>query len=580
MSIYAKMVEAPTTGGRAFMNLGGALGSELDGDQSFFFGYVHPHGQLFAKFAGSTGIVIDSDWHHYAVTYNGSTVRIYFDEQEAATADIALDLVESLGSSTMMIGDINFGNTPVARDGVWLFDEAVFGRGVLGFDVLSAPCVRTGAFSRYPLDGDFLDTAPAGNSNLVATFTPADDSVCGGSLRVEKGEFFTFRNPNEVPTGSEPWTMSIYAKMVEAPTTGTRAFVNLGGGDGIKGFWFGYGNGQLSAKFGGTTGIIIDSHWHHYAATYNGSTLRIYFDEQEVASVDVALDLVEASKHSTMMIGEKHSGNTPSARDGVWLFDEAVFGRRVLGFDVLRAPCVELFSRYPLDGDFLDTALAGNSLAATFTPAVDSVCGGSLRVEQGEFFAFRNPNGVPTGSESWTMSIYAKMVEAPTTRMRVFMNLGGDGSNGNEGFWFGFRSGKLVAKFTGTTAIVIDSDWHHYTAAYNGRTLRIYFDEQEVASVDVALDLVESSKYSTMTIGETHFGSTPVAREGVWLFDEAVFGRGILSFAVLRVPCVPNAPVESPQLKTKILRLRQCKAKLPQFAPKTAASTGLVRRAR
>eukprot|EP00659_Diplonema_papillatum_P003125 gene3125-4916_t len=336
--------------------------------------------------------------------------------------------------------------------------------------------------------------------------------------------------------------------MVEAPTTGKRAFMNLGGGDelnGMEGFWFGYRNGQLFAKFKGFTGFFIDSDWHHYAATYTGRTLRVYFDEQEVATVDIALDLVESSKYSTMMIGETHFGKTNIARDGVWLFDEAVFGRGVVGFfDVLRAPCLrtEVFSRYPLDGDFLDTALAGNSLAATFTPANDSVCGGSLRVEEGEFFAFQNPNGVPTGSESCTVSIYAKMLETPTAGSRALMNLGGDGY---KGFSFGYHNDQLAVKFADITGIFLDSDWHHYAATYNGSTLTFYFDEREVATVDIDLDLVKSSELSTMMIGETQFGSTSVARDGVWLFDEAVFGRGVLGFDVLRAPCVPNAPVVS-----------------------------------
>ncbi|KAJ9453982.1 hypothetical protein DIPPA_27406 [Diplonema papillatum] len=112
-----------------------------------------------------------------------------------------------------------------------------------------------------------------------------------------------------------------------------------------------------------------------------------------------------------MMIGETHFGNTNVACDGVWLFDEAVFGRGVLGFGVLTARCARIEPFSTVDGDFLNTTLAGNSLAATFFPADDPVCGGSLHVETGEFFP---PNGVPTGSESWTMSIYAKMVEAPT----------------------------------------------------------------------------------------------------------------------------------------------------------------------
>ncbi|KAJ9453636.1 hypothetical protein DIPPA_16923 [Diplonema papillatum] len=235
---------------------------------------------------------------------------------------------------------------------------------------------RSEPFSRYPLDGDFIDTAPAGNS-LASTFTPADDSVCGGSLRVEAKEFFAFRNPNGVPTGSESWTLSIYAKMVKSPRNGLRAFMNLGGdgGKGIKGFWFGYRKQQLFAKFAGNTGIFLDSEWHHYAATSNGSTVKVYFDEREVASVDgVALDLVEWSKYSTMMIGESHFRGKKYARAGVWLFDEVVFGRGVLGFDVLRAPCLPIPTAAPPTDDAPVDAPADvpNIDGSTTAPTVDA----------------------------------------------------------------------------------------------------------------------------------------------------------------------------------------------------------------
>eukprot|EP00659_Diplonema_papillatum_P022842 gene22842-35006_t len=209
---------------------------------------------------------------------------MYFDEREVANKKVALDLVESSKFGTMAIGESRFGNGKSARNGAWQFDEAVFGRGVLDFDVLRAPCLRTEPFSRYLLDGDFIDGAPAGNS----LYTPGEPVCRGsrGSLRVEEGKFY---QPQR-------------------------------GADGI--------------------GVNINPFdWHHYAATYNGSTAKLYIDEEEVASKDVALDLVESSRYSTMTIGEAHNGQTESGRSGVWLFDEAVFGRGVLDFDVMQPPC-------------------------------------------------------------------------------------------------------------------------------------------------------------------------------------------------------------------------------------------------
>eukprot|EP00659_Diplonema_papillatum_P006251 gene6251-9584_t len=155
------------------------------------------------------------------------------------------------------------------------------------------------------------------------------------------------------------------------------------------------------------------------------------------------------------------------------------------------------------------------------------------------------------------MSIYAKMVESATIGLRVFLNLGGDGENGNEGFWFGYRKQQLYAKFAGNTGITIDSDWHHYAATSNGSTLKVYFDEREVASKDVALDLVVSSKYSTMAIGETHTGKSNIARAGEWLFDEVVFGSGVLSFDMMRAPCLstpPAAPTNDAEERVAVQR--------------------------
>ncbi|KAJ9435523.1 hypothetical protein DIPPA_08014 [Diplonema papillatum] len=150
------------------------------------------------------------------------------------------------------------------------------------------------------------------------------------------------------------------------------------------------------------------------------------------------------------------------------------------------------------------------------------------------------------------MSIFAKLVEQPGIGgVRTFMNLGGE--DGHEGFSFGTRrvgisSYRLTARyFNEINQVNINPfDWHHYAATYNGSTAKLYIDEEEVASKDVALDLVESSRYSTMTIGEAHNGQTESGRSGVWLFDEAVFGRGVLDFDVMQPPCNPLVPAAPP----------------------------------
>ena len=60
-----------------------------------------------------------------------------------------------------------------------------------------------------------------------------------------------------------------------------------------------------------------DTNWHHVAATYNGTTMKIYIDGVEDASTAASLSLVDSSK--SLLIGTTYGKLTPGGNQG--LFD-------------------------------------------------------------------------------------------------------------------------------------------------------------------------------------------------------------------------------------------------------------------
>lgn len=61
----------------------------------------------------------------------------------------------------------------------------------------------------------------------------------------------------------------------------------------------------------------FDTNWHHVAATYNGTTMKIYVDGVEDASVSESLSMPDSSK--SLLIGSSYGKQTPGGNQG--LFD-------------------------------------------------------------------------------------------------------------------------------------------------------------------------------------------------------------------------------------------------------------------
>ncbi|KAJ9441924.1 hypothetical protein DIPPA_31854 [Diplonema papillatum] len=168
-----------------------------------------------------------------------------------------------------------------------------------------------------------------------------------------------------------------------------------------------------------------------------------------------------------------------------------------------------VFSRYSFNnGAMVDEGSAGNDNPNVFTPDSDTICGGSLPVGEKQVHSF-GLNDVPLGSNPWTMSIYAKCKLAGLKRMLIHM--GGEKANGI-GIGIQFVGGSDLTLFVDTfnrsdghealiTSAVVDFEWHHYAATYDGTTLIV------TAYISTATTYISTAYSSTAYFGTAYIST-------------------------------------------------------------------------
>eukprot|EP00659_Diplonema_papillatum_P017307 gene17307-26581_t len=553
-------------------------------------GFAAKDGTALLAYTGGVGInvpdhSIDDDWHHYTMTSNGSTVRLYVDESMVSEWDyVQPDTVRA--SSMLSIGGDGTVTDPAYTKGEWLFDEVVFGRGVLPHAALRCPSV----VSQLPLNGDWNDVGPAKNE-LSGYFEADDDTVCGGSLRVAPGVTHVYENWKQIPLGAEAWTVSLFAKCVDPGerllfSLGELASLHTGIGLGVR------GTGRLvlqvsSGRYIPLTARKVDRLWHRYTVTYDGSRAEVFVDGVSVFQVDWALSL--QSSRFALAAG---------AAAGKWLFDELMVAHGIVRRQGTSCDSREIFTRYSFDSDFNDSAAAGNNNPVSSLQFVGDglACGGGtcLQLADSVFYALDNakkepgpthwslanyaaclkgeaptaacdakpfdevlrevafcgcsegcevfPKGLPQKSEPWTVSLYAQYKEEGN---RAFVQLG-DVTRALRGFSFGVESDGRLWIFFGGSARIFCPDvkaegntWYHYVAYYDSNAVRIWVNGKEKHWEPVVLNLPPCSEMGNLVIGSQLGHLQQDTRRGTWLFDELELGRGAVAYDALRKPCAP-----------------------------------------
>lgn len=335
----------------------------LGGLQGFELFVNSGSGISFQRIAGATNTVTASSpplttWSHVVATYDGTTMRLYVNGSLASSAASALSLIDNAAA-------FRVGNSALGTDG-WagdLDDVAVYGgvlnatqvqnhfqcghryrdvvlgtaglqsywrlgeaSGVTAFDsqgsvngahsngpTLGAAGAPTYANNATSLDGvnDYIGFGDVYDFAGTASFT-----VEGWLNRTSVGEAGTWR----VPVGKEPatgsrdgWAIAIAPNSAGCPQCIYFDRV-VGGSD----------NTAIS-----TTATVAGT-WYHFAATYDGATMRMYVNGALEASTASALSIPNTTY--ALRLGSLHPAPTtlfPGRVDEIAIYDTALSAAEV-----------------------------------------------------------------------------------------------------------------------------------------------------------------------------------------------------------------------------------------------------------
>ena len=134
-------------------------------------------------------------------------------------------------------------------------------------------------------------------------------------------------------------------------------------------------NGNLSANFGGANIAVSDpaqdTAWHHYALTYSGRTVKMYYDGALMGTGTATIDLVSftdlfvGSRYAPDVAGMYHQGN--AAYSGLRLHRRALSDEEIAAHAAGDIGSLGDCYHYPFDGNLWP---APGSLGAVVAPSI------------------------------------------------------------------------------------------------------------------------------------------------------------------------------------------------------------------
>jgi len=226
------------------------------------------------------------EWHHYAMTYDGTAIAYYGDGVPTDT-DIGKSNVIDLGARAdrVHVGSrITQGSSfPGKVDDARVYDYALSDAEIRYVAGLADKTVYGPMRVHLDFEADADDVS--GNANEAILM--GDAHVADGVLNLDGDDFVVYGKPDTLPTGKGPWSMCGWGKTDTVaggwawiaawgnPTTGGAMFIGRNADDLFGG---GYGDDLRSNDFWEV------GEWHHIVQTYDGSTAALYADGKLLVS--------------------------------------------------------------------------------------------------------------------------------------------------------------------------------------------------------------------------------------------------------------------------------------------------------
>jgi len=258
-------------------------------------------------------------WHHVAVVRSSGTTTLYLD----GTAEQSASDSHNYAASNVLIGQYG-GSTQYNFTGYIKDVRIIKGTAVYTAD-FTPPTERLTAIANtslltchlpYIADGSSNDHSITVNGNTsIKPFTPFDnleysESINGGSVYFDgTGDYLSITSAS-IPSGSSPYTVEAW---IYFTTLSSRAQITFWGststnnsngfrlndaGNGFLNWW--YANDLDTGDIG-----IKSNAWYHVAATWDGTTRRIFVNGALEASDTPSSPNVTAN--STLVIGAQNN---------------------------------------------------------------------------------------------------------------------------------------------------------------------------------------------------------------------------------------------------------------------------------
>ncbi|KAH8045347.1 hypothetical protein JL721_12644 [Aureococcus anophagefferens] len=427
----------------------------------------------------------DGDWHHYCLTYDGSTWYLYFDGNEAGSGTSAVNTGSdrALRLGQWNLGDDNDGYLDGSIDEVYVYSSALDAASIqVLYDAVStAPTVTP-----LPTSNFFQATLVAHYSSDDGTAADDSDSSLDGTINGATATAGLF--------GSVAMAFDGVDDYVEFPSAVTADIQGSNARTICLTSRFEWPARTAASKYGWAADTASlsgsdDGDWHHYCVTYDGSAWYLYFDGNEAGSGTSA---VNTGSDRALKLGMWDlSSYLDGAIDEVYVYSSALDAASIqVLYDAGSTPAPTQ-TTVPTPNFFQATLVAHYSFDARVRCADDHVGDGSLDCTRSGTKAVKGRDGsgalsfdgtddyVDDGSEydlGAGLFDYGDYSDLENFALRVH---GTDGS-------------LRVQLWGADTDVALsgsdDGDWHHYCLTYDGSDWALYFDGTQAATGTEALD--------------------------------------------------------------------------------------------